>query len=79
MTIHPDAIRQFFENRKLRKLLTYRELKTMELRYGFSGDGMCYSLQEIGYIFKTTRERVRSIEKQFLKKVSAYFQDQVAP
>lgn len=51
----------------LLKTLTYREREIIRLRYGL-GDGYTYTLEEVGRIFKVTRERVRQIEaKAFLK------------
>ena len=43
------------------KSLTYREREIIKLRYGL-GDGYTYTLEEVGRIFKVTRERVRQIE-----------------
>ena len=45
----------------LLKTLTYREREIIRLRYGL-GDGYTYTLEEVGRIFKVTRERVRQIE-----------------
>src|SRR5262249_16398571 len=39
------------------KTLTYREREIIKLRYGL-GDGYTYTLEEVGRIFKVTRERV---------------------
>ena len=41
--------------------LTHREREIVKLRYGL-GDGYTYTLEEVGKIFKVTRERVRQIE-----------------
>ncbi len=38
--------------------LTFREREIVKLRYGI-GDGYTYTLEEVGKIFKVTRERVR--------------------
>ena len=55
--------------------LSYREREILKLRYGL-GDGYEYTLEEIGHIFKVTRERVRGIEKKALRKlVVAYFRE----
>jgi RNA polymerase primary sigma factor len=43
------------------KTLTYREREIIKLRYGI-GDGYTYTLEEVGRIFKVTRERVRQVE-----------------
>ena len=48
--------------------LTYREREIIRLRYGLS-DGYTYTLEEVGRIFKVTRERVRQIEAKAVKKL----------
>ena len=50
------------------KTLTYREREIIRLRYGL-GDGYTYTLEEVGRIFKVTRERVRQIEARALGKL----------
>ena len=50
------------------KTLTYREREIIKLRYGL-GDGMTFTLEEVGRIFKVTRERVRQIEAKALRKL----------
>lgn len=50
------------------KTLTYREREILKLRYGI-GDGYTYTLEEVGRIFKVTRERVRQVESKALKKL----------
>jgi RNA polymerase primary sigma factor len=52
----------------LLKTLTYREREIVRLRYGL-GDGYTYTLEEVGRIFKVTRERVRQIEAKALRKL----------
>jgi RNA polymerase primary sigma factor len=52
----------------LLKTLTYREREIIRLRYGLA-DGYTYTLEEVGRIFKVTRERVRQIEAKALKKL----------
>ncbi len=52
----------------LLKTLTYREREIIRLRYGLS-DGYTYTLEEVGRIFKVTRERVRQIEAKAVKKL----------
>jgi RNA polymerase primary sigma factor len=52
----------------LLKTLTYREREIIRLRYGL-GDGYTYTLEEVGRIFKVTRERVRQIEAKAVKKL----------
>jgi RNA polymerase primary sigma factor len=50
------------------KTLTYREREIIKLRYGL-GDGYTYTLEEVGKIFKVTRERVRQIEAKAVRKL----------
>ena len=50
------------------KTLTYREREIIQLRYGL-GDGYTYTLEEVGRIFKVTRERVRQIEAKAVRKL----------
>lgn len=52
----------------LLKTLTYREREIIRLRYGL-GDGYTYTLEEVGRIFKVTRERVRQIEAKAVLKL----------
>jgi RNA polymerase primary sigma factor len=48
--------------------LDYREREILRLRYGLA-DGYTYTLQEIGRIFSVTRERVRQIEAEAIRKL----------
>ncbi len=48
--------------------LTRREEKVIRLRFGL-GDGTPRTLEEVGTIFKVTRERVRQIEAKALRKL----------
>jgi RNA polymerase primary sigma factor len=48
--------------------LTYREREIIKLRYGL-GDGFAYTLEEVGQIFKVTRERIRQIEARAVRKL----------
>ena len=50
------------------KTLTYREREIIKLRYGI-GDGHTYTLEEVGKIFKVTRERVRQVEAKAIRKL----------
>ena len=52
----------------LLKTLTYREREIIRLRFGL-GDGYTYTLEEVGRIFKVTRERVRQIEAKAVRKL----------
>ena len=53
---------------KLLKTLSYREREVLKLRYGL-GDGYTYTLEEVGAIFKVSRERIRQIEVGALQKL----------
>ncbi len=53
---------------KLLKTLTYREREIIKLRYGLE-NGYSYTLEEVGRIFKVTRERVRQIEAKAVQKL----------
>jgi len=50
------------------KTLSYREREIIKLRYGI-GDGYTYTLEEVGKIFKVTRERVRQVEAKAIRKL----------
>ena len=49
-------------------LLTYREREIVKLRYGL-GEEFSYTLEEVGHIFKVTRERIRQIESNAVRKI----------
>ncbi len=53
---------------KVLKTLSYREREIIRLRYGL-GDGYSYTLEEVGHIFKVTRERIRQIEAKAVRKL----------
>ena len=61
-----DLLRERIE--ELLKTLTYREREIIRLRYGLA-DGYSYTLEEVGRIFKVTRERVRQIEAKAVAKL----------
>lgn len=50
------------------KSLTEREAKVLKMRFGL-GDGNEHTLEEVGYQFKVTRERIRQIESKALQKL----------
>jgi RNA polymerase primary sigma factor len=50
--------------------LAPRERRVLELRYGLDGQHPC-TLDEVGRTFNVTRERIRQIENQSLKKLRA--------
>jgi RNA polymerase primary sigma factor len=60
--LREDALRNALEN------LSYRERRVIELRYGLAGEHP-RTLDEIGRTFNVTRERIRQIENQSLKKL----------
>src|SRR4051794_37801904 len=51
-------------------MLAERERRILELRYGLNGIHPC-TLDEVGRAFNVTRERIRQIENQALKKLRA--------
>ncbi len=55
--------------------LSYRERRVLELRYGLNGEQPC-TLDEVGRAFQVTRERIRQIENQGLKKLRALAESQ---
>jgi RNA polymerase primary sigma factor len=57
-----EALREALEN------LSYRERRVIELRYGL-GSERPRTLDEVGRTFNVTRERIRQIENQSLKKL----------
>jgi len=61
-----DMLRQRISD--VLKTLTYREREILKLRYGI-GDGYTYTLEEVGRIFKVTRERVRQVESKAIRKL----------
>ena len=52
----------------LKKCLTEREIKVIQLRFGLVS-GRSYTLEEIGCLLEVTRERVRQIEAKALRKL----------
>jgi len=61
-TLAKEALRDALEN------LSYRERRVLELRYGL-GDEHPRTLDEVGRTFNVTRERIRQVENQALKKL----------
>jgi RNA polymerase primary sigma factor len=60
-----EALREALEN------LSYRERRVLELRYGLGGEHP-RTLDEVGRTFNVTRERIRQIENQSLKKLQNF-------
>jgi RNA polymerase primary sigma factor len=59
-----DALREVLED------LSYRERRVLELRYGLGGEHPL-TLDQVGRTFSVTRERIRQIENQSLKKLQS--------
>jgi RNA polymerase primary sigma factor len=55
---------------KILSTLSHRERRVLELRYGLDGEHP-RTLDEVGRTFNVTRERIRQIENQSLKKLRA--------
>jgi len=66
-----DEIVQREELDRVLNLLTQRERKIIELRYGLAGE-QPKTLKEVGVVFGVTRERVRQIEAKTMAKLKAY-------
>ncbi len=70
----PDEIAdETMRNEALRSILgtlSHRERRVLELRYGLDGE-QPHTLDEVGRTFNVTRERIRQIENQSLKKLRA--------
>ena len=47
-----------------------REQKVIRMRFGLV-DGYSHTLEEVGYVFKVTRERVRQIEAKAIRRLRA--------
>ena len=61
-----ELLRNNMEN--VLNTLSFREREIIKLRYGLGG-GYTYTLEEVGKIFKVTRERVRQIEAKAVRKL----------
>ena len=59
-----EALKEALEN------LSYRERRVLELRYGLGGEHP-RTQDEVGRTFNVTRERIRQIENQSLKKLQS--------
>jgi RNA polymerase primary sigma factor len=56
--------------KKILATLSHRERRVLELRYGLEGEHPC-TLEAVGRTFDVSRERIRQIEDQSLKKLRA--------
>ncbi|MGR3221432.1 MAG: RNA polymerase sigma factor RpoD [Candidatus Anammoxibacter sp.] len=61
-----ELLKERIEN--VLQTLTFREREIIKYRYGI-GNGYTYTLEEVGKIFKVTRERVRQIEAKAVRKL----------
>jgi len=71
-----EATRKKDVSEKIKKFLATlspREEKIIRMRFGL-GEYEGYTLEEIGYIFKVSRERIRQIEKKALAKMRQFAQ-----
>jgi RNA polymerase, sigma 70 subunit, RpoD len=48
--------------------LPAREQKVLKMRFGLE-DGYVHTLEEVGYVFQVTRERIRQIEAKALRRL----------
>ena len=68
------AIEQIELDQQMEELmgqLTEREANIIRYRYGLH-DGRAHTLEETGKMYKLTRERIRQIEKDVMKRLRAY-------
>jgi RNA polymerase primary sigma factor len=73
-----DAAETSLRKETLKRILgtlSLRERRVLEMRYGLDGQHPC-TLDEVGRMFNVTRERVRQIENQGLKKLQALAESQ---
>ena len=63
-TLRKEALKKVLE------ILSPRERQVLELRYGLDGKPP-RTLDEVGRTFNVTRERIRQIENQSLKKLQS--------
>jgi RNA polymerase primary sigma factor len=65
-SIDRDALRE--KMAEALESLEYREREILRLRYGLS-DGQIHTLSEVGAMFSVTRERIRQIERDAIRKL----------
>ncbi|MEJ7568228.1 MAG: sigma-70 family RNA polymerase sigma factor [Gaiellaceae bacterium] len=73
MPLPDEVAEETMRNEALRSILdtlSHRERRVLELRYGLDGE-QPRTLDEVGRTFNVTRERIRQIENQSLKKLRA--------
>ena len=59
------------QTRKMLSGLKPREEKVLRLRFGIGNDDQTMTLEQVGKVFKLTRERIRQIENAALRKLRA--------
>jgi RNA polymerase primary sigma factor len=69
-----DQLETAQQMEELMHQLTDREAKIIRFRYGLM-DGKSHTLQETGKHFNLTRERIRQIEKDAMKRLQLYAED----
>jgi RNA polymerase primary sigma factor len=79
-TITNQALEQFELDQQMTQLfdeLNERESAIIKFRYGME-DGRAHTLEETGKRFSLTRERIRQIEKDVMKRLRVYVKDNAA-
>ena len=69
-----EAVSDIMQKEELQNvlgMLTHRERKVIELRFGLKGEHP-RTLEEVGQKFGVTRERIRQIEAKTLAKLKSY-------
>ncbi|GAG27522.1 unnamed protein product, partial [marine sediment metagenome] len=77
-TATTSAVDDVFNRERINELLNFtteREKLILNLRFGIT-DGRPHTLAEVAKVLKVSRERVRQIEKDALKRLQAYVVDQ---
>jgi RNA polymerase primary sigma factor len=66
-----DASRRILGEQMMEILeeLSPKERKILEMRNGLTGEGICFTLEEVGREFGVTRERIRQIEAKALERI----------
>lgn len=73
-----SAVDKLFNREKIDELLSFateRERLVLDLRFGIT-NGKAHTLAEVAKVLKVSRERVRQIEKDVLKRLRTYVVDQ---
>jgi RNA polymerase primary sigma factor len=74
----PAAVSKIFDKERVSHLLdsvSHREKTVLNLRFGIT-DGKAHTLAGVADILGVSRERVRQIEKEALKKLQKYAQEE---